>query len=40
VLNNLLRRSSFFARAAEIEALHDEIIQLREQVRQLQEKNK
>jgi hypothetical protein len=37
VLNNLMRRSNFAASAAEVESLHDELIQLREQVRQLQE---
>lgn len=36
-LNSLMRRSSFAASTAELESLRDEVIQLREQVRQLQE---
>lgn len=40
VLNNLMRRSNFAASTAEVESLHDELIQLREQVRQLQEQHR
>jgi O-antigen chain-terminating methyltransferase len=37
VLNNLMRRSNFAASTAEVESLRDELVQLREQVRQIHE---
>jgi GT2 family glycosyltransferase len=39
VLNNLMRRSNFAATTAEIESLRDELMQMREQVRQIQEQH-